>query len=78
MTKPAIIVYTSLIADWSGSKVSKSLYLQKTAYDYLIKAKQEYLLNYQTLRREGRDLTVLWKEVELWVDEPYRLFTMRA
>ncbi|KAH7309710.1 hypothetical protein B0I35DRAFT_359221, partial [Stachybotrys elegans] len=74
LSKPAIIVYTPLISDWSGSKVSKSLYLQKNAYDYLIKAKQEYLLNFDVLEREGKDLTVLWKEIELWVDEPYRLF----
>ncbi|RMZ81021.1 hypothetical protein DV738_g2408, partial [Chaetothyriales sp. CBS 135597] len=74
LSNPAIIVYTPLISDWSGSKISKSLYLQKTAYDYLVKAKQEYLLSYDVLRREQKDLTVLWREIELWVDEPYRLF----
>ncbi|KAL8834690.1 MAG: hypothetical protein Q9170_003634 [Blastenia crenularia] len=74
LSKPAVIVYTPLISDWSGSKLSKSLYLQKTAYDYLVKAKQEYLLSYEVLRRQKKDLTTLWTEVELWVDEPYRLF----
>ncbi|KAL7755230.1 hypothetical protein ACKLNR_014987 [Fusarium oxysporum f. sp. zingiberi] len=74
LSKPAIIVYTPLISDWSGSKVSKSLYLQDTAYQYLRDSGQEYLLNYEVCRQENKDLTILWKEVELWVDEPYRLF----
>jgi hypothetical protein len=74
LKEPAVIVYTPLISDWSGSKVSKSLYLQKTAYEYLRKAGQEYLLNYRVLRSEGKDLTILWQEVEFWVDEPFRLF----
>ena len=69
-----IIVYTPLISDWSGSKVSKSLYLQKAAYDYLYQAGQEYLLSYAVFRTEGRDLNVLWQEIEKWVEEPYRLF----
>nr|KMM64892.1 hypothetical protein CPAG_01244 [Coccidioides posadasii RMSCC 3488] len=63
-----------LISDWSGSKLSKSLYLQQTAYDYLKKAGQEYLLSYQVFRQEKRDFTVLLREIERWVDEPYRLF----
>jgi hypothetical protein len=74
LSKPAIIVYTLLISDWSGSKVSKSLYLQRTAYDYFRKAGQEYLLSYDVLRREGRDTAMLWKEIERWVNEPNRLF----
>lgn len=74
LSKPAIIVYTPLISDWSGNKVSKSLYLRKTAYDYLVKAGQEYLLSYEVLRREGKDPGLLWGEIELWVDQPYRLF----
>ncbi|KAF5630126.1 hypothetical protein F52700_7484 [Fusarium sp. NRRL 52700] len=74
LSKPAIIVYTPLISDWSGSKVSKSLYLQDTAYQYFKDSGQEYLLNYEVCRRENNDLAILWKEVELWVDEPYRLF----
>jgi hypothetical protein len=74
LSKPAIVVYTPLISDWSGSKVSKSLYLQSTAYDYLRQAGLEYLLSYDILRLEGRNLNVLWREIEKWVDEPYRLF----
>lgn len=74
LSKPILIVYTPLISDWSGSKVSKSLYLQQTVYEYLKKAGQEYLLSYRVLRQEGRDLAVLWREIEHWVDEPYRSF----
>ena len=74
LTKPMIIVYTPLISDWSGSKVSKSLYLQEGAYDYLREAKQEYLLSYKVFQQEQRDIGILWHEVEKWVDEPYRLF----
>ena len=33
ITKPLVIVYTPLITDWSGSKISKSLYLRGGAYD---------------------------------------------
>jgi hypothetical protein len=68
-----VIVYTPLIPDWSGSKVLKSLFLQETAYDYLKKENQEYLLSYKVLRCEKRDLTNLWQEVEKWVDEPCQL-----
>jgi hypothetical protein len=74
LSKPVIIVYTPLIVDWSGSKISKSAYLQRTAYDYLIKAGLEYLLSYDVFRQQHKDLNVLWKEIELWFDEPYRLF----
>ncbi|KAF5017286.1 hypothetical protein F66182_10801 [Fusarium sp. NRRL 66182] len=66
LSKPAIIVYTPLISDWSGSKISKSLYLQDTAYQYLRHSGQEYLLNYEVCRRENKDLGILWKEVEFW------------
>ncbi|KAL2374443.1 hypothetical protein RJ035_004128 [Blastomyces gilchristii] len=74
LVKPILIVYTPLISDWSGSKVSKSLYLQQSAYDYLKKAGQEYLLNYRVFTQERKDLLVLWREIERWVNEPYRLF----
>ena len=74
LSKPTIIVYTPLISDWSGAKVSEALYLQSTAYDYLRKVGLECLLSYEVLRQEKRDLNVLWQEIEKWVDEPYRLF----
>jgi hypothetical protein len=74
VTKPPLIVYVPLITDWSGGKLSKSLYLQPTAYDYLKKAGLEYMLNYEVFKQEGRDLAPLCDEVELWVDEPFRLF----
>lgn len=74
LEKPIIIVYTPLINDWSGSKISKSLYLRGTAYDYLKRAGQEYLVSYAVFRKEQKDLGVICAEVELWVNESYRLF----
>ncbi|KAL3466432.1 hypothetical protein BJX64DRAFT_250884 [Aspergillus heterothallicus] len=71
---PILIVYTPLISDWSGSKISKTQYLQRAAYDYLKTAGQEYLLSYRVSKAEGKDLALLWREIELWVEEPYRLF----
>jgi len=74
LRKPIIIVYTPLIVDWSGSKLSKSLYLRRDAYDYLCKDGLEYMLSYARFQEEQRDLGVLCAEVDLWVREPYRLF----
>lgn len=72
--EPIIIVYTPLILDWSGSKLSKSLYLQKDAYAYLCEADMEYMLSYKAFKRQGKDLEVVCDEVDLWVREPFRLF----
>ena len=60
LDQPILIVYTPLITDWSGSKLSKSLYLQEGAYEYLKQAGQEYLLNYQVLKAENKDISLLW------------------
>jgi hypothetical protein len=74
LTKPIIIVYCPLILDWSGNKLSKSIYLKEAGYQYLLDAKLGYMLSYKTFKDEGRDLNVLLEEVALWVDEPFRLF----
>ncbi|KAJ8119425.1 hypothetical protein ONZ43_g3616 [Nemania bipapillata] len=68
LSRPIIIVYTPLISDWSSCKISKSMYLQKAGYDYLCRAGQEYLLNYDVFRKQGKNISVLWKEIEIWVD----------
>ena len=66
------IVYAPLILDWSGAKLSKSLYVKEGAYKYL----PEYLINYEKfselLGESG--IRVLFDEVSSWLDEPYRLF----
>lgn len=73
LKRPILIVYTPLITDWSGSKLSKSQYLRPGAYEYLVRAGQEYLLSYRVLKSEQRDLSLLWQEIEDWVDHPYKL-----
>ena len=74
ITKPVVIVYTPLIIDWSGSKISKSLYLREGAYDYLQLAGQDYLLSWEKFKEDESRIGLLWEEVERWVREPYRLF----
>ena len=67
-----IIVYCPLILDWSGAKLSKSLYVKEGAYSDLPK----YVINYAFLReRFGvKGLDVIINETNLWLEEPYRLF----
>ena len=50
------IVYSPAILDWSGAKLSKSLYVHKSAYDYLKGTKFEYLLSYNLLKRSNIDI----------------------
>lgn len=66
------IVYAPLVIDWSGAKLSKTLYVDEGAYTYL----PSYLVNfrefYTTLGKEG--IQMLYDEVSRWLNEPYRLF----
>lgn len=55
LKRPILIVYTPLIADWSGSKLSKSQYLREGAYEYLKRAGQEYLLRYRVFKAEKKE-----------------------
>ena len=74
LQKPVLIVYTPLIVDWSGSKLSKSLYLKKDAYRYLKDAGQEYMLSYKVFKEAGKSMDVICDEVDVWLREPFRLF----
>jgi len=74
LTMPLLIVYTPLIVDWSGSKLSKSLYLKQDAYGYLVEAEMDYILSYKSFKKRGMNLGVICAEVDLWVREPFRLF----
>jgi hypothetical protein len=66
------IVYAPLVIDWSGAKLSKTLYVDEGAYTYL----PSYLINfrefYTTLGKDG--IQMLYDEVSRWLNEPYRLF----
>ena len=61
-----MIIYCPLITDWSGAKLSKSLYVKEGAYSDLPK----YLLNY-----EGYfGLEKIYEITNEWIKEPYKLF----
>ncbi|HIG93920.1 MAG: hypothetical protein QT02_C0002G0009 [archaeon GW2011_AR9] len=66
------IVYAPLVVDWSGAKLSKSLYLKQNAYKNL----PQYLVNYKKFRDElgEKGAKKMFEEVSLWLEEPYRLF----
>ena len=67
-----IIVYAPLVLDWSGAKLSKSLYVSQGAYDYL----PRYVLDFESFFNYfGKDgIKALLGETRLWLQEPYRLF----
>ncbi|KAI0330449.1 hypothetical protein GY45DRAFT_1323791 [Cubamyces sp. BRFM 1775] len=69
-----LIVYAPLVVDWSGAKLSKSLYVKKGAYTYLAPRGMEYLLEYRRMVEEGRDRRVLFRAVEDWVQNPAKIF----
>lgn len=67
-----MIIYCPQILDWSGAKLSKSLYVKQGAYQDLPK----YVINYSSLRDEFgiKGLDIIIAETKLWLQEPYRLF----
>lgn len=67
-----MIIYCPLILDWSGAKLSKSLYVKEGAYNDLPK----YVINYSFLKEKFgvSGLDVIADETYLWLNEPYRLF----
>jgi len=69
-----LIFYTPLIVDWSGAKLSKSLYVRSGAYQYLKDMDMDYLVSYKAFKEQGKDLGVIFDEVRDWVEHPYRLF----
>ncbi|CAB4383453.1 unnamed protein product [Rhizophagus irregularis] len=73
--KAVLLLSTTLVVDWAGVKLSKSI-LVKGGYKYLIDQQLEYLINYQRFRKKFGDegLRKLFKEVDLWLEEPSRLF----
>ena len=72
VSKLPMILYAPLVTDWSGAKLSKSLYVKEGAYSYL----PSYMINYENLRKEMGivGLTKLYTEVHSWLEEPYKLF----
>jgi len=67
-----IIFYTPLIMDWSGAKLSKSLYVEKGAYSDLPKE----FINFENLKKKYniKGLSILHDIIKKWIDNPYMLF----
>ncbi|MBM7086945.1 hypothetical protein [Micromonospora humidisoli] len=66
-----VSVFTPLVVDRTGGKLSKSLYVAKSAYADL----PELFLNLDILLAEHGDhvLDTLWTEVSRWASDPHRL-----
>jgi hypothetical protein len=67
-----MILYAPLIVDWSGAKLSKSLYVENNAYKYL----PDYLINYKYFKDYfGKECILnLYGIVYDWIENPYKLF----
>jgi len=67
-----LLIYAPLIIDWSGAKLSKSLYVKENAYSYLPK----YVINFDELKNKFGEngLKMIFLEVVNWVNNPKKLF----
>ncbi|KAH6641174.1 hypothetical protein F5144DRAFT_527412 [Chaetomium tenue] len=81
------ILYAPLVVDWSGAKLSKSLYVREGGYEGMRVLGTEGLGSYRVLKRgvvgNGGDGVVagdeeglrrIWEEVGRWVADPRKLF----
>ncbi len=61
-----IILYSPLITDWSGAKLSKSLYVKQEAYKYL----PSYIVNFEHFKDKYGEVVFdkLFNEVKLWLE----------
>ena len=67
-----IIFYAQLVLDWSGAKLSKSLYIKKGGYGDIPKR----FINYSFLKEDlgFKGLDILYDIVINWINNPYMLF----
>jgi hypothetical protein len=72
--KAPIVFYTPLILDWSGAKLSKSMYVERGAYNYLRDAGLEYMLEADSFLNAKSGPEALYGEIQTWVTNPYKLF----
>jgi hypothetical protein len=77
-TKPPLIVYSPAILDWSGTKLSKSLYVAGSAYSYLRGSGLEYMLSYDLLEKSAVTLEHVYHFCHGWMEEPHKLFRCYA
>ncbi|XHG08681.1 hypothetical protein AWENTII_011775 [Aspergillus wentii] len=69
-----VIFYAPLVLDWSGGKLSKSMYVKQGAYKYLRDSGRSYVLDTDAFFRNEGGLKALFEEVQDWVENPYKLF----
>jgi len=75
MMDPPVTVFSPLLTDWAGSKLSKSLYVKQGAYQYLKDQGVDYLLSFARMKDLNRNPAIIFREVSRWIDEPKHLFT---
>jgi hypothetical protein len=70
------ILYAPLVVDWSGAKLSKSLYVRDGGYAAMRLFGSDGLCSYARLKEQvGEEgLRRLWDEVVRWVADPRKLF----
>lgn len=68
LEKLPLIVYSPQILDWSGAKISKSLYVEPSAYSYLRGTNLEYMLGYHLLPASGFTLEHIYRVCYHWID----------
>lgn len=76
------ILYTPLIVDWSGAKLSKTLYVREGGYEAMKVFGTDGLCSFARLKSQfvvdGEDdtegLRRVWQEVQGWVEDPRKLF----
>jgi hypothetical protein len=62
--------FTPMILDWSGAKLSKTLYVQSNAYDYL----PPVISDTSSMVGQSQSFQNLWNEVRGWVKDPRKFF----
>lgn len=72
VSEMSMIFYAPLVLDWSGAKLSKSLYVKKGAYKDIPKC----FINYSFLKEDlgYKGLDILYDIVINWINNPYMLF----
>jgi hypothetical protein len=72
------ILYAPLVVDWSGAKLSKSLYVREGGYDMMKVFGTDGLCSYRVLKERvgggAEGLRRVWEEVGRWMEDPKRLF----
>ncbi len=68
----SMIFYAPMVTDWSGAKMSKSLYVRDGAYKDI----PQMFINYSFLKKElgYKGLDILLNIIDNWIEHPYMLF----